>query len=114
MIYENYNVPVLNIPSFPNLDTSCLKYGLNHCFINKHRSVKKELAIELEAAADRINYVVPVHELLRKMTCILSSNVLHAKDDTFNTSKALRNNRDHDIGEGQRLDSDHHEQKGLS
>ena len=35
-----------------------------------------------------------VHELLRKMFCSLSSNVLHAEDDTFKAPKAIKNNKD--------------------
>ena len=34
---DNYNVPILNF--FLNFDTSCLKYGLSHCFIKRNRSL---------------------------------------------------------------------------
>ena len=59
----------------------------------------KDLAIELEAAADKISMLVSdekkekVHVFQRKMAESFSSNVMHAKENTFKNSKDLRENK---------------------
>ena len=93
-------MPILNIPSFKSLDTSYLRYGLNHCYINKSKSIKKLIAVELEALTERLDPLVAaeekenLHEFLRKATNIFSQNIKYSKDNTFLKTKELRDNED--------------------
>ena len=41
-------VPVKNLSDY-DMDMSSLKYGLNHSFIDKDKSIKKDLAVEFES-----------------------------------------------------------------
>ena len=58
------------------------------------------MAFELEAAAERTNYMVSyedkkkIKELLNKMIVLISINMEHAKNGIFKSYKAPRNNKD--------------------
>ena len=46
-------VPVINLSGF-NLNLKGLKYGLHHCFIDKSRLVRKNIATEIEYLAHTV------------------------------------------------------------
>ena len=77
-----------------------LKYGLNHCFVDKNKFIRRNIAVELENLSNSINRFVQndekeaFHEFLCKYTNKFTQNVYHSKDDTFNKLKSLRNNDD--------------------
>ena len=66
-------VPVKNLSGF-DVDTSCFDKGLRHSFTDKNRFVKRNVAVELEHLAVRVNSNVPsekkeeLHEFLRSCT----------------------------------------------
>ncbi|XP_066926368.1 uncharacterized protein [Clytia hemisphaerica] len=94
---DNFQVPIINL-SGQDLNHECLRYGLNHCFIDKNKFVKKDLAIELEHLAEQTDEFIDdnkreeYHEYLRKLTNNLSKNVYQSKDDTFKLTRELREN----------------------
>ena len=76
-----------------------MKYDLPHSFIDKNRFVKRDLGVELESLATNIDeFVSPevkeeFHQFLRNTTYTLTNNVYHTKDDTYNKTKSLRDNK---------------------
>ena len=91
----NYNVPVINISS-KDLNTTQLKYGLHHCFIDKNKFTKQNVAIEMENLATNLNKFIKddqreeFHNFLRSSTNIISKNIFHSKDHTFSKLNELR------------------------
>ena len=96
----DYEVPIINLSSFKNLNLEGLKKGLNHGFVNKHKDTRINLALELEVIAQKADEYIrndekgSFHEFLRKITNSLAKNVEHSKDDTFHQLKDLKANRD--------------------
>ena len=45
--YTNYSVPIINLSSYTLNDSEYnqLKFGLNHCFINKDKHIKKTVPL---------------------------------------------------------------------
>ena len=72
-----------------DIDTSSLKYGLNHSFIDKNKFIKRDLEVEFESLVTSVDELVTqeqkeeFHEFLRQSTDLLSQNVYHIKDNTF-------------------------------
>ena len=48
-------VPVINLSSFSDLDVDELRYGLNNCYINKHKFIKRDIAVRLETLAAAVD-----------------------------------------------------------
>ena len=90
-------VPVKNLSNY-DIETSSLKYGLNHSFIDKSKFIKRDLAVEFESLVTSVDQLVPqeqkeeFHEFLRHTTDLLSQNVCHTKDNTFKETHKIRNN----------------------
>ena len=78
---DKYNIPVLSLSS-ASLDLSSLKYGLHQSFVDKHKYVKRNVAVEMESVALRLDNHVNVsmketfHEFLRTSTNIISNNTV--------------------------------------
>ena len=76
-----------------------MKYDLHHSFIDKNRFIKRDLGVELESLATNVDeFVSPevkeeFHQFLRNTTYTLTNNVYHTKDDTYNKTKSLRDNK---------------------
>ena len=93
-----YQVPIINLTDY-DIDSSCLKYGLHHSFIDKNRFINRDLGVELESLAASVDeFVSPevkeeFHQFLRNTTYTLTNNVYHTKDDTYNKTKSLRDNK---------------------
>ena len=93
-----YQVPIINL-SDCNIDFSCLKYHLNHSFVDRNRFIKRDLGVELESFAANVDEFVSkevkeeFHQFLRNSTYTLTNNVYHTKDDTYNKTKSLRDNK---------------------
>ena len=72
-----------------DIDTSSLKYGLNHSFIDKNKFIKRDLEVGFESLVISVDELVPqeqeeeFHEFLRHTTDLLAQNVYHTKDNTF-------------------------------
>ena len=81
---NTYEVPIINLFSYKNINLDGLKKGLNHSFVNKHKGNRRNLALELESLAEKAETFVSdeekevFHEYLRKITNTLSMNVEHA------------------------------------
>ena len=94
----SYQVPIINLTDY-DIDSSCLKYGLHHSFIDTNRFIKRDLGVELESLAASVDeFVSPevkeeFHLFLRNTTYTLTNNVYHTKDDTYNKTKSLRGNK---------------------
>ena len=65
------------------------KYGLHHCFVDKSKSVKRNIAVELENIVHLIQKDVSsenmeyFHEYIQQMTNKFSQNIYYTKDDTY-------------------------------
>ena len=89
--FTNYSVPIINLSSYTLNDSEYnqLKFGLNHCFINKDKHIKKDIATNMESLAYSASKQVDpsqlenFHEFLRGYTDIFSKNVLSTNDETF-------------------------------
>ena len=89
--FTNYSVPIINLSSYTLNDSEYnqLKFGLNHCFINKDKHIKKDIATNMESLAYSASKQVDpsqlknFHECLRGYTDIFSKNVLSTNDETF-------------------------------
>ena len=99
LLKVKYNIPVLNLPSV-SLNLSSLKYGLHQSFVDKHKHVKQNVAVEMESAALRLDNYVDVsmketfHEFLRSSTKIISNNIYSEKDNTVKIlSLLIKNDR---------------------
>ena len=94
---QTFQVPIINLSS-EDLNLDCLKYGLQHSFINKNKFVREELAAEFELFAEKADKMVDnekreeFHEYLRKQTDTLSQNIYFSKDNMFKSTKQLREN----------------------
>ena len=94
---DKYNIPVLNLSS-ASLDLSLLKYGLHQSFVDKHKYVKRNVAVEMESVALRLDNYVDVsmketfHEFLRSSTNIISNNIYSEKDNTVKLLSPLIKN----------------------
>ena len=92
---EKYNIPVLNLSS---ASLSLLKYGLHQSFVDKHKYVKRDVAVEMESVALRLdNYVdfsmkETFHEFLRSSANIISNNIYSEKDNTVKLLSPLIKN----------------------
>ena len=79
-----------------------MKYGLHHCFVDKSKSVKRKIAVELENIAHLVQKDISsenveyFHKYLWKMTNKYTQNIYHTKDDTYrNLRHSIQNN---DVG----------------
>ena len=67
--------------------------------MDKNRFIKWDLGAELETLAANVDeFVSPevkeeFHQLLRNTSYTLTNNVYHTKDDTYNKTKSLRDNK---------------------
>ena len=57
---SSYKVPVVNLSNtiLKNCDLQELQYGLDHCFVDKNKNTKRNLATSLEAVAERATPIV--------------------------------------------------------
>ena len=95
----NYQVPIIKLSDF-EIDTTCLKYGLHHSFIDKNRFIKRDLGVEFESLASSVDTFVPseskeeFHQFLRNTTYKLSNNAYRTRDTTYYKTKFVRDNKD--------------------
>ena len=81
------------------MNITCLKYELHHSFVNKNKYVRRDLAIEFEVLAEKLDRFVDhekkekSNEYLHKTTSKLSENVFYTKDSTYPSTKHLHNNK---------------------
>ena len=95
--FTNYSVPIINISSYTLNDSEYnqLKFGLNHCFINKDKHIKKDIATNMESLAYSASKQVDpsqlenFHEFLRGYTDIFLKNVLCTNDETYKKLKKI-------------------------
>ena len=95
----NYQVPIINLSDF-EIDTTCLKYGLHHSFIDKNKFIKRDLSVEFEQLASSVDTFVPpeckgeFHQFLRNTTYQLSNNVCCTRETMCHKTKFIRHNKD--------------------
>ena len=77
-----------------------LKYGLHLCLVDKSKSIKRNIAVELENIAHLVQKDVSsenmeyFHEYLRKITNRFTQKIYHTKDDTKHNLHHLIQNKD--------------------
>ena len=51
-----YSVPIINLPNYnlSNLDRQQLKLGLDYCFVDKNKDVRRFLAANMESLTDGV------------------------------------------------------------
>ena len=88
--FTNYSVPIINLSNYTLNDSEYnqSKFGLNHCFINKDKHKKKNIAANMESLAHSAS-LENFHEFLRGYTDIFSKNVLSTNDETYKNLKNL-------------------------
>ena len=95
----DFNVPVVNISS-QSLNTEPLRFGLHHCFVDKNKYTKQNIAMELENIATNVDRYVQneekenFHNFMHSSTNIFTKNIFHSKDQTFTKLNALRTNKE--------------------
>ena len=95
----NYQVPIINLADF-EIDTTCLKYGLHHSFIDKNTFIKRDLGVEFESLGSSVDTFVPpeskkeFYQFLRNTKYKLSNNVYRTRDTIYHTTKFIRDNKD--------------------
>ena len=83
---NKYNIPVLNLSS-ESLNFSSLKYGFHQSFVEKNKYVKRNVAVEMDSLAVKLDIFIDVsmkktfHEFLRSSTNIISNNTYSEKDN---------------------------------
>ena len=98
-IISSARVPVIKLSDY-DFGMEGLKYGLHNCFVDKSKSVKRNIAVELENIAHLVQKDVSsenmeyFHEYLRKMTNKFTQNIYHTKDDTYRNLRHLIQNND--------------------
>ena len=81
-----------------NVEKKQLSYGLEHCFVDKNKNVKKLIAVSFEEVAGKVTPTIDndqrenFHEFLRAYTDIFTKNVYSSKDYTFHNLRKLMNN----------------------
>ena len=79
------------------IDTSIIRYGLNHCYIGRDRYVKQDLAVELETLASFLDDKIEpekkatLHESLRSYLNRFTNNIFQTKDYTYKKLQNIRN-----------------------
>ena len=77
-----------------------MNYGLHHCFIDKSRLVRRNIATELKYLAHTVQKDISskdlkdFHEYFRKITNKFTQSNRQAKDNTCHDLRHLRNNID--------------------
>ncbi|XP_066924595.1 uncharacterized protein [Clytia hemisphaerica] len=75
-----------------------MSYGLEHCFVDKSKNVKKVIAVSFEEVVGKVTPTIEndqrenFHEFLRAYTDIFAKNVYASKDYTFHNLRGLMNN----------------------
>ena len=80
---SSYKVPVVNLSNtiLKNCDIQQIQYGLDHCFVDKNKNSKRNLATSLETVAERVTPIVEDSEkenflqFLHKYTDIFSNKL---------------------------------------
>ena len=95
--FTNYSVPIINLSNYTLNDSEYnqLKFGLNHCFINKDKHIKKKIAANMElldySASKQVDssQFKNFHEFLHGYTDIFSKNVLSINEVAYKNLKNL-------------------------
>ena len=93
-VISSVRVPVINSSDY-DFDMKGLKYRLHHCFVDKSKSVKRNIAVELENIAHLVQKDVfsenmeYAHGYPRKMMNKVTQNIYHTKDDTYRSLRHL-------------------------
>ena len=99
---DSYQVPVINLSNVDlnERESQQLKLGLEHCFVDKNKYVKRNLANSFESLADKVNKGTKeenkekLHELLRSYTDIFSNNIYKTRDYTYCNLRRLSRNEE--------------------
>ena len=51
---DSYNIPIINLSTY-DIDTDPLKFGLHHSFIDKNKYIRRNLAVEMESLAEKLD-----------------------------------------------------------
>ena len=84
---NNVSIPIKNLSSY-EINESCLREGLSHCFVDKNTFIKRNIAgcVNTDVKED-------FHEFLRGHIDKFTQNIYHSKDNTVKSLKDIRNNK---------------------
>ena len=85
---KNYSAPIINLSNYnlSSQETQQLKLGLDYCFVDKNKDVRRFLAANMESLADSVKDNIDhknlehFHEFLRGYTNIFTNNIYATKD----------------------------------
>ena len=98
----NYSVPIINLSNYnlSSQETQQLKLGLDYCFVDKNKDVRRFLAANMESLADSVKDNIDhknlkhFHEFLRGYTDIFTNNIYATKDYTYHNLRGMIQNKD--------------------
>ena len=98
----NYSIYIIDLSNynFSNKERQQLKLGLDYCFVDKNKDVRRSLAANMESLADSVkdnidyNDLEHFHEFLRGYTDIFTNNIYAAKDYTDHNVRGMVQNKD--------------------
>ena len=98
----NYSVPIINLSNYnlSSQETQQLKLGLDYCFVDKNKDVRRFLAANMESLADSVKGNIDhknlehFHEFLRGYTDIFTNNIYATKDYTYHNLRGMIQNKD--------------------
>ena len=88
-------VLVINLSSF-EINSELLNFGLKHCFVNKSKYTKRNVAGELESLASKIDCTIDssekenLYKYLRSWANKFTENIHCTKDNTFKSLRKLK------------------------
>ena len=98
----NYSVNITDLSNynFSNKERQQLKLGLDYCFVDKNKDVRRFLAANMEFLADSVKgntdhkNLEHFHEFLRGCTDIFTNNIYVTKDYTYHNLRGMIQNKD--------------------
>ena len=98
----NYSILIINLSNYnlSSQETQQLKLGLDYCFVDKNKDVRRFLAANMESLADSVKGNIDhknlehFHEFLRGYTDIFTNNIYATKDYTYHNLRGMIQNKD--------------------
>ena len=98
----NYSVLIINLSNYnlSSQETQQLKLGLDYCFVDKNKDVRRFLAANMESLADSVKGIIDhknlehFHEFLHGYTDTFTNNIYATKDYAYHNLRGMIQNKD--------------------